>query len=220
MYGARAGRVPVQVRFASELTSEQYVSQQGWTKASLDQCPLHPGGGCGFARHGTYERVKPPGTRIARWYCEPGQTTISLLPDCLASHLPGALAEVEAAVDAVEGAPSVEKAADAQRPLIDLPGAVKWTWRRVRMIRGLLTTVIGLMPEWFATCQPTLESFRTALSTTDVLVTLRAIAAEHLAHLPVPVGFDPRPPRGDSRRDRVQQRTGPDPPADRGDARS
>jgi hypothetical protein len=160
--------VPVQVRFACELTSEEYVSQQGWTKASLDQCPLHPGGGCGFARHGTYERVEPPGTHIARWYCSPGKTTISLLPDCLASHLPGALSELEAALDAVERGPSVERAAGAQRPTIDLPGAIKWTRRRMRMMRGLLTTLIGLMPEVFATCAPNLASFRSALGVTDV----------------------------------------------------
>jgi len=217
---ARAGRVPVQVRFASELTSEQYVSQQGWTKASLDRCPLHPSGGCGYGRHGTYDRAEPPGTRIARWYCRPGKTTISLLPDCLASHLSGSLAKVEAVVNAVEQARSVEAAADALRPMIDLPGAVKWTWRRVRMVRRLLTTLIGLMPEWFATCQPTLASFRAALSTPDVLVTLRAIASADLAHLPVPVGFDHRAQRVSGRRGRGQQRTGPDPPPDPGDGRS
>jgi hypothetical protein len=212
--------VPVQVRFATELTSEEYVSQQGWRKASLDRCPLHPAGGCGVHRHGTYERVDPPGTQIARWYCRPGKTTISLLPDCLASHLSGALAEVEAAVEAVEQARSVEAAADAQRPTIDLPGAIKWTRRRVRMMRGLLTTLIGLMPEWFRSCQPTLASFRAVLGATDVLVTVRATATDHLAHLPVPVGFDNRARRRDRRPDAVQQRTGPDPPADGGDARS
>lgn len=220
MYAARAGRVPVQVRFESKLTSEEYVSQQGWAKASLERCPLHPSGGCGVQQHGTYERVEPPGTRIARWYCRQAHTTISLLPDCLASHLSGALADVEAAVEAVEQARSVEAAADAQRPTIDLPGAVKWTRRRMRMMRRLLTTLIGLMPERFRSCEPTLASFRTALRVTDVLVTLRAIAAEHLAHLEVPVGFDPRARRGRRRPDAVQQRTGPDPPPEGGDARS
>jgi len=217
---ARAGRVPVQVRFAIDLTSEEYVSQQGWKSASLAHCPLHPSGGCGYGRHGTYERVEPPGTRIARWYCRRGQTTISLLPDCLASHLSGSLAEVEAAVNAVEHATSVEAAADAQRPLIDLPGAVRWTWRRVRMVRRFLTTLIGLMPARFASCQPTLASFRAALSTADVLVTLRAIAAADLAQLVVPVGFDHRAQRGHGRRGRGQQRAGPDSPPDPGDGRS
>ncbi len=216
MCRARAGRVPVQVRFACELTSEEYVSQQAWRKASLDRCPLHAAGGCGFTRNGTYERVEPPGTRIARWYCRPGQTTFSLLPDCLASHLEGSLGQLEADMDAVEQAPSVEKAAEALRPSVGLPGAVKWTWRRLGMIRGLLTTLIGLMPERFASSQPTLASFRAALSSPDVLVTLRAACAEHLAHLPTPVGFDHRKKRGANQLCRDQQRTGPDPPAGSG----
>ncbi len=220
MYGARAGRVPVQVRFAIDLTSEEYVSQQGWKSASLAQCPLHPSGGCGYGRHGTYERVEPPGTQIARWYCRQGQTTISLLPDCLASHLSGSLAEVEAVVDAVAAASSVEAAAGTERPLIDLPGAVRWTRRRVGMVRRFLTTLIGLMPERFASCQPTLASFRAALGTADVLVTLRAIAAADLAQLAVPVGFDHRRHHGQGRRGRRQQRAGPDPPADPGHGRS
>jgi hypothetical protein len=212
--------VPVQVRFATELTSEEYVSQQGWRKASLDRCPLHPAGGCGVHRHGTYERVDPPGTQIARWYCRPGKTTISLLPDCLASHVSGTLTEIEAAAEAVEVAASVESAADGLRGDIDLPGAVRWTARRRRWVSALLVTLIGLMPELFASCQPTLASFRAALGTTGVLVALRAVAAEDLAHLPAPVGFDPRARRHGRRRDAVQQRTGPDPPPDEGDARS
>lgn len=212
--------MPVQVRLATELTSDEYVSQRAWTKASLAQCPLHPAGGCGVQRHGTYERVEPPGTRIARWYCWQGQTTISLLPDCLASHLSGSLAEVEAVVTAVEAAPSVEAAADAQRPLIDLPGAVRWTRRRVRMVRRFLTTLIGLMPERFASCQPTLASFRAALSTPDVLVTLRVIAAADLAQLAMPVGFGHRGHCGHGRPGGCQQRAGPDPPPNPEDGRS
>lgn len=220
MCRARAGRVPVQVRFAIDLTSEEYVSQQAWTKASLDRCPVHPAGGCGVQRHGTYARVAPPGTRIARFYCRQGQTTISLLPDCLASHVSGSLDEVEAAVDAVEQAPSVESAADGLREDIDLPGAVRWTRRRLRWVRALLVTLVGLMPERFASCAPTLASFRVVLGGAPVLVTLRAYAASHLAHLPVPVGFAARASRGDRGRRLAQQRPGPDPPPDRSDGRS
>lgn len=203
-----------------ELTSEEYVRQQGWRKASLAGCPLHPGGGCGLQRHGTYARVEPPGVRVARWYCRQGRTTISLLPDCLASHLSGSLAEVEAAVDATEGATSVESAAESVRQDIELPGAVRWTRRRLRYVRRLLTTLIGLMPQRFAGCQPTLASFREALGSSAVLVTLRAVAADHLAHVAVPVGFGHRGGGGDRGAARFQQRTGPDPPADRRDGRS
>ena len=213
--------MPVQLRLASELTSEEYVSQKAWRKASLDRCPLHPSGGCGLRRHGTYKRAEPPGTRIARWYCRPGRTTIGLLPDCLASHLPGALAEVEALVDTVERAPSVEAAANAFCNVdIGLPGAIRWTRRRLVAVRGLLTTLIGLLPERFALCQPTLASFRTALATPCVLVTLRAICAEHLAQLPTPVGFNNHPTVGHAKASRDQQRPGPDPPQNSRDGRS
>ncbi|MGB7933432.1 MAG: hypothetical protein WCH04_14615 [Gammaproteobacteria bacterium] len=43
-----------------ELTGEEYISQQAWRKTSLPRYPLHPHGGCGFARHGTYEQRSPP----------------------------------------------------------------------------------------------------------------------------------------------------------------
>jgi len=156
--------------------------------------------------------VEPPGTRIARWYCRPGKTTIGLIPDCLASHLPGPLSELEAVADEVAQAPSVEKAAEILRPHIELPGAVRWTRRRLGMIGRVLTTIIGLMPEQFASCQPTLASFRAVLNTPLVLVTLRAMCAEQLAHLPTPVGFDHRQTRRVARRRGFQQRTGADPP--------
>jgi hypothetical protein len=67
----------VQLRFATSLTSAQYVSQQAWRDASLDRCPAHPEGGCGFKRNGTYERAEPPGARVSRWYCELAHTTFS-----------------------------------------------------------------------------------------------------------------------------------------------
>ena len=71
------------------------VRAQAWRDASLERCPNHPHGGCSFARHGTYARKTPRGTRIARWYCPESHTTFSLLPDCLAARLPGTLDEVE-----------------------------------------------------------------------------------------------------------------------------
>ena len=77
---------------------------RSWRLASLARCPLHPRGGCGFARHGTYERMSPPGTQIARWYCPQGHRTFSLLPDHLAARFPGTLSEIEQVVATVEQA--------------------------------------------------------------------------------------------------------------------
>ena len=93
-----AGPWPVQLRYPTEHTGEQYVSAEAWSAARLPRCPNHPHGGCSFARHGTYRRKTPAGTLIARWYCPESHTTFSLLPDCLAARLPGTLDEMEAVV--------------------------------------------------------------------------------------------------------------------------
>lgn len=202
----------MQLRFATDLTGEQYVSQSAWKDATLPRCPLHPQGGCGFARHGTYPRVSPSGTRVPRWYCPEGHQTFSLLPDCLAARLSGTLAEVEAVVLAVEAAPSLEKAADQLRLEIELPGAVRWTRHRVQPIRRTLLLLRGLIPEPLAPLEPTLESFREVLGVASVLPRLREIAAPFLSQLPPPLGVRPPPQGGGDPRPRFQHEPGPDPP--------
>jgi hypothetical protein len=57
----------MQLRFNTTLSCRDYVTERAWRDAALERCPLHPDGDCSFARHGTYERVEPPGTRIPRW---------------------------------------------------------------------------------------------------------------------------------------------------------
>lgn len=203
----------MQLRFKTSLTGEQYLSQSAWKDATLPRCPLHPQGGCGFARHGSYPRISPPGTRIARWYCPTGHRTFSLLPDFLAARLSGTLAEVEAAVAAVEQAPSLEKAADLLRPEIELPGAVRWTRHRVKPIMAALHLLKGLLPEPLATLDATLGAFRVALGAPlPVLPRLREIAAPWLQQLPPPLGFRPPPQGGGDPRARFQHEPGPDPP--------
>ena len=186
--------MPVQLRFATNLTSEQYVSQEAWRRASLDRCPLHPAGGCGFKRHGSYGRSEPPGARVARWYCRTGRTTFSLLPDCLAAKLPGTLAELEQVVGAVEQAASVEAAADRLRPDIEWPGRQRWVRRRRWLLHTALVALIALVPEVFGRCEPTLSSLASSLGTETgaVLSTLRAVAQPQLQQLPPPLGFGAR----------------------------
>ncbi len=202
----------MQLRFACEHTGEEYVSQQAWRSATLPHCPLHPGGGCGFARHGTYERVSPPGTLIARWYCRKGQRTFSLLPDCLAARLSGTLAEVEAVVRDVEQAASMAAACEGLRPDIELPGVLRWVGRRVHAVHALLNVLKGLLPELFATCAPTLTAFSAHLGLSEVLLALRQIAAAFLHRLPAPLGFVPRRKPGGGRDRARQHRVGADPP--------
>jgi len=97
----------MQLRFGTNLTSEQYVSQESWRNATLERCPLHGEKRCGFRAHGTYGRKGPSGVRIARYYCRKGRTTFSLLPDFAAARLSETLAEVEETVELVESASSL-----------------------------------------------------------------------------------------------------------------
>jgi hypothetical protein len=201
----------VQLRYACELTGAEYVIQRAWQRASLPRCPLHPQGGCGFARHGTYARVTPPGTRVARWYCRAGHRTFSLLPDCLAARLSGTLSEVEVAVRAVERAPSLEAACRELRPDIELPGVLRWVRRRVQAVRAALQTLKGLLPERFP-CAPTLLAFAACLGVAEVLLVLRAVGEPFLQQLSSPLGFRPRRPPGGGRGRARQHGAGPDPP--------
>ena len=205
--------MPVQLRLQSGYTSSDYVTLQLWRSASLTRCPLHPKGRCGFTRHGTYARVDPPGTRVARWYCPTGHCTFSLLPDHLAARFPGTLAEIEAVVAVVEDAPSLEAAANTVRTDdVTLATALRWIRRRMRLVRTTLTSVVSLLPDLCLGTAPTIHGFRLLLAGESVLAPLRGITASHLANLPRPLGFRPPPGGGGGRKSLLQQHQGPDPP--------
>lgn len=206
----------MQVRHATGLTSEVYVKQEAWRFARLERCPFHPEGGCGFASHGTYERVSPPGCLIARCYCPTARATVSLLPDFLCCRLTGTLDEVEVAVATAEEVSSQEAASEALRPNVELPGALRWVRRRRRLVRAGLSAVIGLLPGLLAGREPIVSSIRSALGAEMALVCLRSVAAPYLATLPPPLGFGPRPARRRISPTASQQEVGPDPPSPAG----
>jgi hypothetical protein len=205
----------VQLRHPTALTSEDYVRQQAWQQASLDRCPLHARGGCGFERHGTYTRVEPAGIQVARWYCRTGRQSFSLLPDCLASRLSGRLDAVEDVVATVEArvaaGVSMEAVSEEIRPDIQLPGALRWLRRRLYPVRMALLALVTLMPGRLGS-EPRLAAVREALGTTQALVRLREIGTKHLGSLAPPVGFGRRQRRRWRRRRRTQHEMGPDPP--------
>lgn len=202
----------MQVRLATPVTSDVYVADKLWRLATVAHCPWHPAGGCGFRRHGTYERLRPRGALIARWYCPRARRTLSALPDCLASHYSGSLAELEAMVLAVEQAPSRTVAAERLRTEIELPGALRYLDRLRHSIHGALATLRGLEPVRFATLAPTLQAFAAALGTTCVLSGLRGMFARYLAQLPTPFGFNPHRRDPDTAIRHRQHPMGPDPP--------
>lgn len=203
----------MQLRFETGLTGEDYVTREAWREARLLCCPLHPGGGCGFARHGTYARKRPRGTQISRWYCRKGHRTFSLLPDHLAARFPGTLAEIEEVVETVESARSLEAAAEVLRPdLITLPSALRWIRRRLRPARELLAVISAMFPDDLGGCAPRIAALRARLRSACVLVPLRALASSFLSSLASPLGFRHRRPRLAKAQGVRQQPMGPDPP--------
>ena len=201
----------MQLRHRTTLTSERYVTQKAWRQARLDFCPGHPRGGCGFARHGTYSRLDPPGMRVARWYCPTAQMTFSLLPDCLSSQLGGSLDDAERAVVASE-CMGVEAAAQALRvEEIELPGALRWLRRRRRGVRAAVLALVTAMPGRLGTVAE-VGTLRLVLDTDRALVALREIGADHLHALPPPLGFSPSRTARAQGEPRFQHETGPDPP--------
>lgn len=192
----------VQMRLATRSTSSDYVTGKLWRYATLAHCPWHPRGGCGFCRHGVYERVSPPGTLVARWYCPTMRRTVSALPDCLASHRCGTLEALEATVYAIEQAGSLAAGAEVLRTDIELPGALRYLSRLCRAVHAALGIVRGLEPQRFEGLEPTLHDFSTVLGSGSVLMGLREHVSHYLPQLPTPVGFDPQ-------RSGVSQRCGP-----------
>jgi hypothetical protein len=202
----------MQLRFATDLSATEYVRREAWKEAKLERCPLHPEGGCGFRKGGTYPRKHPEGTKIARWYCFLGHQTFSFLPDCLSARLPGTLKQVEDIIDKVEKARSQEDAVQTLRLDISLLGALRWVRRRILPIRSALTMLIDLMPSLFAVCDPTLASFCCTLNARPVLPELRQLAEPFLQVLPPPLGFGSLPGPKKRKKIHFQHKTGTDPP--------
>jgi hypothetical protein len=201
-------RRPVQLRHETPLTSEAYLAEHAWVKASLATCPRHPGGGCGFARHGTYPRKTPTGIRVTRYYCPTAHETFSLLPDCLASRFPSDLDDLERVTIHVAASRSVEAAADVLRSEITLPSAVRWIRRRLTLVRTSVVLVAGLLGLDVGTA--TLAALRAAWDTDRVLVCARSRVAAHLTILPPPLGFGPRARRRPARSTARQHAMGAD----------
>lgn len=203
----------MQVRYNCNLTGEEYVTTQAWLKASPPDCPWHAGSGCRLVPHGSYPRKSPPGTRVKRFRCRRSGRTVSLLPDCLASYLPGTLAQVQEVERAAWQACSREAAANQLRPSgCSLVSAVRWVRRRVQRVQLCLRLLTTLLPDRFGGVEPTTTAFAAVLGRDQVLVRLRAVVEEHLHSLPTPVGFR-RQRVAVPVRNRVRQHTtGLDPP--------
>lgn len=149
--------------------------------------------------------------QVSRWYCRNAHQTFSLLPDCMSARLEGSLDEAEQVVVRVEESASVEAAAKKLRPDLEVAGAIRWVRRRVQSVRASLVILLTLLPGSLGT-EARLVEVRRILATERALVALRAISAVHLHALPRPLGFRPAGARTSKREERLQHKTGADPP--------
>jgi hypothetical protein len=189
----------LQVVWNYPVADEAYVTERGWEKANLEQCPFHPEGGCGLERLGTYPRVEPIGARIVRWWCPREGASISLLPSFLAARCRGTLDAIEhvvARVEAIGSARALEEIhpADAENAL-SLEGARRSIRRKVVAVKAALLALVTLLPERLGGVAPTVSALRAHLGTESVLVALRKLGERYLGALPVPLGLRPRAPR-------------------------
>lgn len=187
----------MQILWKEMTAADRYVADREWERAVLYQCPVHPRGGCGLRKLGTYLRVAPSGARVARFWCPLARVSISLLPAFMAARLSGTLDEVEAVVRAVEQAGGVAAAVEAVHPAgavraIGTICAMRSIRRRLRAVRAALLAIVTLLPERFVGVVPTLVAMRAALDTDRVLLAVRDLASQHLRALPTPLGFRAR----------------------------
>ena len=112
-----------------------------------------------------------------------------------------------------EQAPSLPAAAnELRRDAVELPGAMRWVERRVRLVHHVLSIVIGLLPEHLARCIAEMGAVRTRLHTETALRALRTWVAEQLPVLPAPLGFQHHRLSTRNRNQARQHKMGPDPP--------
>ena len=94
------------------------------------------------------------GRGIARWYCPESHTTFK--PSAGVSGRTaswGARRGRTAWWPHAEQAPSLAAAGDTlRRDAVELPGAMRWVERRVRLVHHVLSIVVGLLPEQLARC--------------------------------------------------------------------
>jgi len=181
----------VQMRLATSLTDEDYVSQCVWLTVQAPRCGWCKASPHRLAPHGFYPRVQPRGTWIRRFICRTVGRTVSCLPDCFAAWVKGSLEELEEPVRAALVAVTQTAAAEQARPPgeCSLASAQRWLRQRQQWVQEALVTVKGLYPERFEGVHPSLAEFGQKLGSKTVLRKLREVAEAQLGNLSAPLGF-------------------------------
>ena len=99
-----------------------------------------------------------------------------------------------------------------RRDAVELPAAMRWVRRRVRLVHHALSLVIGRLPLRLSGCRAEITDCRQLLGSVAVLVSLRSLTAPWLPVLAAPLGFRPHGIGGEDPTKRVQHNLGPDPP--------
>jgi hypothetical protein len=187
----------VQVLGKEFTAADRYVADRAWQRAILCECPFHPEGGCGLHKLGTYTRVEPVGTRVARFWCPRARQSISVLPAFLAARMSGTLDAIEAVVATVEQVGSAAAAVEQvhpqdQRRAVGHACALRSIRRRLRAVRAVLVALVTWLPEQLCGVAPTLGAVRLALGTERALLAVRELLAPQLHAMSTPVGLRPR----------------------------
>ena len=110
--------------------------------------------------------------------------------------------------------PELEAAADALRTQdVSLQSAIRWTRRRVKLVQGILASVLAVIPNAVGSCRPSVIEFQHRMNTNCVLYRLRETASAYLVTLPPPLGFGARRARNGEDEGSFQHDKGPDPPS-------
>jgi hypothetical protein len=209
---ADAGLVPVQLRFKTGAYRRRLRYPRSVARGKAFVLPAASARGLWVCPPWHLRAKEPGGILTAPWYCRQGHRTFSLLPDYLAARFPGTLSEIERLVATVEQARSLETATDARRSdPVSLTSAVRWVRRRVGPVRRLLTVLVGLLPQFFLGCAPTIGALRRRVSCAQVLMSCSELAQVHLQALSRPLRFEHPSYTGGERNPRPQQHMGPDP---------
>ncbi len=207
----------VQMRLATSLTDEDYVSQRVWLTVQAPRCRWCKANPHRLVPHGFYPRVKPRGAWVRRFICRTVGRTVSCLPDCFAAWVKGTLEELEEPLRAASLAVTQTAAAEQARPPgeCSLASAQRWLLRRQQWVRVALVTVKGLYPERFEGVPASLAEFGQQLGSATVLRKLREVAEAQLGNLPAPLGFRRMSSAevGNGLREQKKQASGLSPPA-------
>ena len=181
----------MQMRFATNLTDEEYVSQRAWNAVQAPGVSVVPAGPLRVGPARVLPARAAAGGLGAALHLPGGGAhgePVAGLFRGVGERLPGGAGAGGAGGGKGRDAGGGGGAAAAPRECSPA-SAQRWLQRRLQRVRLLLVAVKALYPERFTGVEPTLAGFGQQLGSETVLRTLRAVAAAQLGELAAPLGF-------------------------------